>query len=97
MKIVFQDDSRLDVAWWRFYYRKTFPQGAKNARRILAACKQSLKENPRLGQPVEGLDLHKLTIPNTPFALMYRIRGDVIEIVRLFDMRQGESDGFQEE
>jgi plasmid stabilization system protein ParE len=97
MKIVFDEEAQMDVAWWRFYYRSAFPEGARNARRLLAACKKNLKSNPSLGRPVEGLDLRKLVIPNTPFSLMYRIKGEVIEVVRLYDMRQRGSDGFQEE
>jgi plasmid stabilization system protein ParE len=97
MKLQYLDDARRDVAWWRYHYRKTFPQGSKNAYRHLAACERVLKDNPRIGQVVEGGDLRKLSIPNTPFAIIYRVRNGLIEIMRVYDMRQNGSEGFQED
>lgn len=97
MKLQYLEAARLDISWWRYYYRKTFPQGSNNAYRHLAACERVLKENPRLGIQIEGRDLRKLSIPNTPFAIIYRIRGETLEIIRVYDMRQQASEGFKED
>ena len=97
MKVIYLAETRRDVAWWRIYYRKVFPQGGSNAYRILLASERLLQENPMAGAKVETSELRKLTIPNTPFALIYRVRNGRIEIHRLFDMRQQGSESFQED
>lgn len=79
------------------YYRRSFPEGWSAANRHYLKTVSLVAENPFLGRPVEGFDLRQLPIPNTPFHLIYRVRNQVIEIVRVWDMRQKPSHGFQEE
>lgn len=97
MKVIYLAEARRDVARWRLYYRKVFPQGGPAAFRILLASERLLQENPMAGVPLDLPGLRKLSIPNTPFALVYRVRNDRIEIHRLFDMRQQGSQSFQED
>ena len=95
MKLVYLDDTRKDIAWWRIYYRKNFPQGAGNAAKQLKTAERNLQSNPYLGNKIEGRDYRKLSIPRTPFALIYQVKNDAIQISRLYDMRQQGSEGFQ--
>ncbi|MFO1033461.1 MAG: hypothetical protein U1E15_05030 [Hyphomicrobiales bacterium] len=97
MRLVYLPEARRDAAWWRLYYRRTFPQGRGGAYRHLLTVEKNLRENPLLGVELENLPLRRLTIPNTPFALIYRVKMDTIEILRLYDMRQQGSTGFQED
>ncbi len=97
MKIEYLDEARRDIAWWRVYYRKNFPHGKGNAFKHFRAAEKMLEEFPEIGTRIEGSERRKLAIPRTPFAFIYRINKNVIEVVRVFDMRQHGSDQFQEE
>lgn len=98
MRLVYLPDARKDVAWWRLYYRRVFPQGGQAAYRVLAATERILQDNPLLGVELAELGgLRKLSIPNTPFAFIHRLRQETIEVLRLYDMRQQGSSGLQED
>lgn len=90
MRIVFLADAAQDIRWFRFYYQSVFPEGSAKARAHLRAIQQTLAANPYAGHPS---DTHKgvreLTVPRTPFVLIYRVTPTQIEILRLWDSRQG--------
>jgi hypothetical protein len=97
MKVEYLAEARRDVAWWRIYYRKTFPQGKGNAYRHLRVTEKMLEEYPEIGTRIQDSEKRKLGIPRTPFAFIYQIKGNVIEVVRVYDMRQQGSENFQED
>jgi plasmid stabilization system protein ParE len=96
MEIRYLPSSRNDLVWWRKYYRENFPQGKSSAFHHMRTTETLLKQNPRLGTQIENRDLRRLIIPNTPFMIVYRIRPDTLEILRIWDMRQKPVYGFQE-
>jgi hypothetical protein len=75
------------MGWFRHYYRSIFTAGNKNAGARLKEAKQLLKAYPHVGHPLDTADLRELQISKTPFAMIYRIRADEIQIVRLWDQR----------
>jgi hypothetical protein len=85
------------MVWWRRYYKSVFPEGKATAFRQFERTVMLLSENPLAGRAVEVFKLRQFPILNTPFSLIYRIRGDRLEIVRVWDMRQKPSHGFQED
>ena len=90
MKIVFLEDAAQDIQWFRFYYQSIFPEGSKRARSNLKAIQQTLAANPYAGHPSDAReDVRELSVPRTPFSLIYRVTPDQIEILRLWDARQG--------
>ncbi len=97
MKLVYLGEARKDIAWWRIYYRRTFPQGATTAAKHLKIAEKNLQSNPNLGAKIKGREYRKLSIPRTPFALIYQIKDNCIQVIRLYDMRQQGSEGFQED
>lgn len=97
MKLRYLPEARRDAVWWRIYFKRSFPQGAGKAAQYLRVSEQVLKDNPQIGVKLDIRDLRKLSIPRTPFALIYRLTDDAIEIVRLYDMRQQGSTEFQED
>lgn len=97
MKLQYLEETRRDIAWWRIYYGKTFPQGASNAAKQLKIAEKALQSNPSIGAKIEGREYRKLSIPRTPFAFIYWVRNNTIEIARVYDMRQQGSEGFQED
>jgi toxin ParE1/3/4 len=90
MKIVYLENAAKDIAWFRHYYSAVFPEGASKARAHLKSIQQLLAENPYIGHRSDSharaLEFH---IRNTPFSLIYRVTSEQIEILRLWDERQG--------
>ena len=90
MRIVFLPSTTRDLSWYRYYYRAVFPEGDANARRQFQATQKLLAANPYVGHPSDDRkDVRELTIPRTPFLLIYRVTETQIEILRLWDTRQG--------
>lgn len=90
MKIVFLEDTVLDVQWFRYYYRSVFPDGSDKARARLKAIQITLAANPYAGHPSDTREnVRELSVPRTPFTLIYRVMPTQIEILRLWDTRQG--------
>lgn len=91
MKIVFLPSTVRDIQWFRHYYQTVFPEGSAKARAQLRAIQTVLAANPYAGHPGDtGLEVRELSIPRTPFTLIYRVTADRIEVLRLWDTRQGE-------
>ena len=92
MRIVFLEDAARDIQWFRYYYQSVFPEGSVKARAALKAAQMTLAANPYAGHP-SGIrpDLRELTIPRTPFSVIYRVTPTQIEVLRLWDGRQGDA------
>ncbi len=86
MRIVYLPSTRRDLAWFRHYYDRIFPEGARGAYNRLIAMEKALLDNPWIGRPTHAPDVRRLLIPRTPFLLLYRVT-DHIEILRLLDGR----------
>ena len=90
MKLVFLPSTAQDIAWFRYYYRSVFPAGDRNARQHLKAMQELLAANPYIGHPSPGHDgVRELHVTKTPFSLIYRVTETRIEVLRLWDERQG--------
>lgn len=53
-----------------------------------------LKTLPRLGHAGERTSVLELQVPGRPYVLPYRINGEVIEILTVFDQRRNPEDKF---
>jgi plasmid stabilization system protein ParE len=90
MKLVFLQSAAKDIAWFRHYYRSVFPEGAENARASLKALQTLVQANPFVGHPSEGHPgVREFPVKRTPFIMIYRVTDTQIEILRLWDNRQG--------
>jgi hypothetical protein len=90
MKIVFLASTVQDLQWFRHYYRNVFPDGGGKAGAHFKAALSTLAANPYAGKPCEPWqDVRELSIPRTPFTLIYRVAQTQIEVLRLWDVRQG--------
>jgi plasmid stabilization system protein ParE len=88
MNITYLRSTVADMRWWRGYFAKTFPEGRTRAEQHFLSTIRLIEQNPEIGMVVEGRNLRKLLIRNTRFMIIYRIRNDQIEIVRVWDTRQ---------
>lgn len=90
MKVVYSEKALQDMGWFRRYYATIFPEGKGNARDSLLRTEALIAENPYLGHPTDpGSEAREFPILRTPFILLYRVRPDRIEILRLLDLRAG--------
>ncbi|NOX72522.1 MAG: type II toxin-antitoxin system RelE/ParE family toxin [Alphaproteobacteria bacterium] len=90
MKIVYLPSAARDIAWFRYYYRSVFPEGSKNARETMKAIQKLLAANPYVGhRSVAHPGVLEFHIRKTPFSLIYRVTETQIEVLRVWDTRQG--------
>ena len=90
MRIVFLASTRQDSQWFRFYYKKVFPQGSVRAHKHVQTALDTFKANPFIGVALADENVRELQITRTPFALQYRVTKTHIEIVRIRDQRSDE-------
>ncbi len=90
MKIVYLRSAAQDITWFRGYYRSVFPAGRNKARDSLRSIQVLLAANPYIGHVSEAhKDVLEFHIKHTPFSLIYRVTETQIEVLRLWDERQG--------
>lgn len=87
MKIVYLDSTKPDLAWYRLYYESIFPEGARQAAIRYLRAIEGLTDNPRLGRLIADNGTRRYAIRKTPLAIVYRLTGDQIEIIRIWDQR----------
>ena len=88
MKLVFLPSTRTDLLWMRTCYARAFPGGAKRAAEQYLRASRVVRGNPLVGHSVEGLaGVREFPIPRTPFSFLYRVVGDRIEVLRVWDQR----------
>ncbi|RKF16777.1 type II toxin-antitoxin system RelE/ParE family toxin [Roseovarius spongiae] len=92
MRIVFLPTTAADLSWFRTYYARVFPEGAARAKHQLRNLCHLLEANPYAGHPGQLDGIRELHIPRTPFTLIYRVTARHIEVLRLWDERQGKFD-----
>ncbi|PXW67353.1 ParE-like toxin of type II ParDE toxin-antitoxin system [Loktanella sp. PT4BL] len=90
MKVVFLESTVQDLKWFRHYYRAVFSEGADKAGVHFKAAIATLEANPFAGRRGEPqTEIRELSIPRTPFTIVYRVTPLQIEVLRLWDTRQG--------
>ncbi len=90
MSVVFLESAGQDMVWFRRYYRAVFPEGSTRAGAHFKAAIATLEANPYAGRRSDGFaEVRELPIPRTPFVLIYRVTPERIEVLRLWDTRQG--------
>ncbi len=88
MKIVFLDAAKLDLRRFKRHCTTIFPEGRRNADQQYRALLKLLKSCPMIGEPADDFrTAREHPVKNTPFTVIYRIRPEHIEILRLPDQR----------
>ena len=88
MKIVYLESARDDLVWFRHYYMAVFPEGAEKAKSHFKVVEQTLLAHPFIGHKVRE-DMYELPLTKTPFTFVYRVKDHRIEVLRVWDDRQG--------
>jgi len=83
VRIRWLDRALDDLEAVRAYIARDNPSAAAQvARRIRRAAKM-LTEYPAAGRPGRVLNTRELVVSGTPYILPYRVRGNVLEILRV--------------
>jgi addiction module RelE/StbE family toxin len=88
MKIVWSPRAIRHLEHLRAYVERDLEQNAALvAGRILKAV-DLLQDHLQMGRPGRVLGTRELVIPDTPYIIPYRVRGDRLELIAVFHGRQ---------
>jgi len=72
----------------RSYIARDNPKAANRVATALLNAVELLAELPNLGRPGRVAGTRELVVPGTPYVIPYRIRGDRLEVIAVFQGRQ---------
>lgn len=85
MTLIWSPEALRDLSDIRAFISQDDPNAAKIiVTRIVRLVSEQLPDNPELGRPGRVSNTHELIISNTPFVVPYRIRGEHIDILRVY-------------
>jgi toxin ParE1/3/4 len=85
MTLVWSPEAVEDLASLRAYIAADDPAAARRgALHILHNVETLLPRSPEMGRPGRVPGTRELVIPKTPFIVPYRLRGRVIQILRVY-------------
>ena len=87
MRLVFLPGTKPGLRWFAKYYTVIFTEGKKNADRQFLAMKKLLVSSPEIGRPAGIRNCRIYMIPKTPFSVIYRVTGDRVEVLGVYDQR----------
>jgi toxin ParE1/3/4 len=88
MRVVWTARALRDLASLRAYIGQDNPSAAdRQVERILAAAAR-LAEFPETGRPGRRAGTRELVVSRTPYLMPYRVRGEIVEVLRVLHGRQ---------
>ena len=66
------------------YVAQNSPEAAERLVLRIVQAVERLKTHPAMGRPGRVSGMRELVVPGTPFVIPYRVRGDTVEIIRVF-------------
>jgi len=88
MRVVWTARALRDLASLRAYIWHDNPAAAeRQVERILAAAAR-LAEFPETGRPGRRAGTRELVVSRTPYLVPYRVRGELVEVLRVLHGRQ---------
>ena len=84
MEIRWLEDALADVTEIYRYIAADNPRAAARVVQRIQAAIRLLSELPHRGRPGRWAATRELTIPGTPYIVPYRVKGDLVEILRVF-------------
>ena len=98
MRLIYLASANDDLAWFQEYYGSIFHTGSEHATRQYVKAVATLSDHPYIGRSAGESGLRSYSIPRLPFAIIYRVTKDHIEVVRIWDQRADPAKlGLQEE
>ena len=94
MKVVWFREAIDDLEEARNYIARDKPETARRIAARIVDAVDRLAKQPSLGRPGRIPGTRELIVPGTPYILPYRVRREVIEILRVFHNRRQWPDRF---
>lgn len=94
MRLKWRRRANLDFQRIRRHIARANPLAAMQVSRDIQAAADRLVNFPELGHAGEHIGVREMQVPGRPYLLPYRIQGDVIEILAVFDQRRDPEDLF---
>lgn len=88
MRLVWTEPALRDLAAARAYIALDNPFAAARQMEYIFAAVETLPRFPESGRPGRRPGTRELVVGRTPFIVPYRIRGDLIELLRVLHGRQ---------
>ena len=88
MRVQWLTKARINLEEELEYLQKENPAAAQRFARIVRAATQSLTEFPARGRSGRVAGTRELVIDGYPYIIPYRLRGDSIQIIRIFHTRR---------
>ncbi|VAX33353.1 Death on curing protein, Doc toxin [hydrothermal vent metagenome] len=83
MQVRWFADAVLDLIGIRDYIAKERPKTANDIAQLILENINVLKRNPGIGRPGRIPNTKELIIAGTPYIVPYRVKGGIIEILRV--------------
>ncbi len=83
MRIRWLDQAVFDLVAVRNYIAQNNPRGARLVAQHIREAVAMLGDYPAAGRPGRVANTRELTITGTPYILPYRVRGEMVEILRV--------------
>lgn len=81
-----------DVAGQYTFIAKDDPAAALRVVERIEKSLRLIESNPLIGHPTPGRPTREWPVPGLPYVIPYRIKGDTIEILRVFHTRRKRPD-----
>lgn len=88
MTIVWSPRAIQHLAHLRAYLARDNPRAASRVAGALLEAVERLAALPHLGRPGRVTGTRELVVPGTPYVIPYRLRGDRLEVIAVFHVRQ---------
>jgi toxin ParE1/3/4 len=88
MKIVWSRRAIRHLEQLRDYVAKDNPKAASHLALQIVEAVNLLSVQPNMGRPGRILGTRELVVPQTPYVIPYRVRGQQIELIAVFHSRQ---------
>ena len=88
MTVVWSPRAVEHLTHLRSYIARDNPKAANRVATALLNAVERLAELPNLGRPGRVAGTREMVVPGTPYVIPYRIRGDRLEVIAVFQGRQ---------
>ena len=88
LKILWFRVAVADLEEARAYIADDDPEAARRVASAIVNAVDALAEHPAMGRPGRVPGTRELVVARTPYVIPYRLRGDRVEILRVFHARR---------
>ena len=88
MQVVWTAKALRDLAMLRSYISQDKPPAAERQVELILAAVTGLARFPHSGRPGRRAGTQELVVGQTPYLVPYRVRGDLVEVLRVLHGRQ---------